>query len=118
MDELKYIKYTTPYGDFEFPYFENSLDQYQSIVDNFVKTNEESKAVCERIEKEGEETRKSRQQIWDYVKELAPVVIDRVFKSAAASALDFYKEKQSADVKQKKQEAFEKMDLSDIALEK
>jgi len=112
MDEIKYIKYTTPYGDFEFPYFENSLDQYQSIVNGFVKTNAESKAECERIEKEGEEKRKTREQTWSHVKTLAPVVIDHVFKSAVSAAADYYREKQEREAEKEKQETFDQLDLS------
>lgn len=128
MDEMTVQTVETPYGNFRIPCSEGTTTEQlvQHVCTMMEKNGEQERLRIEkagieeraRIEKEGEETRKTRQQLWDYAHTLAPVVIDHLFKSAASSAIDYYKKKQTEDTKQEKQKAFEQMDLSDIALDK
>jgi hypothetical protein len=102
----------TPYGIFKYPVCEGEEVHLKDIVDYsmaMMEKNGEQHRL--NLEKEGEEKRKVRQQTWDNVKILAPVVIDYAFKSAVSAAADYYREKQSADAEKEKQEDLNKLNL-------
>ena len=103
----------TPYGIFRYPVCEGEEIHLKDIVDYAIammKENGEQHRL--NLEKEGEEKRKTRQQTWESVKTLAPVVIDYALKSAVSAATDYYREKQAADIEKEKQEDLDKLDLS------
>jgi hypothetical protein len=100
MSEMTIQTIETPYGNFKIPCSEGTT------------TDQLIQHVCTMMEKNGEEKRKTRQQTWDNVKTLAPVVIDYAFKSAVSAAADYYSKKQAADAEKEKQEDLDKLDLS------
>ena len=97
----EYKTLETPYGVFKYPVCEGEEIHLKDIVDY----------AMAMMEKNGEETRKSRQQTWDNVKTLAPVIIDYTFKSAVSAAADYYREKQAADMEKEKQNDLDKLDI-------
>lgn len=110
-DEYKTLE--TPYGVFKYPVCEGDEVHLKDIVDYAIammKENGEQHRL--NLEKEGEEKRKCRQQTWDSVKTLAPVVIDYVLKSAVSAAADYYREKREYEAEKERQEDMDKLDLS------
>ena len=110
MSEMTVQTVETPYGNFKIPCSEGTTtDQLIQHVCTMMEKNGEQHRL--NLEKEGDEKRKSRQQTWDSVKTLAPVIIDYTFKSAVSAAADYYREKQAADMEKEKQNDLDKLDI-------
>jgi len=109
-EEFKTLE--TPYGIFKYPVCEGDEVHLKDIVDYTIAMMEKN-GEQERlqIQKEGEEKRKNRQQMWDNAKVLAPVVIDKALKSAVSAAVEYYREKQEHEAEKEKQETFDKLDI-------
>ena len=108
----EYKTLETPYGVFKYPVCEGEEIHLKDIVDYAIammKENGEQHRL--NLEKEGDEKRKTRQQTWDSVKTLAPVVIDRMFKSAVSAAADYYREQREHEAEKEKQNDLDKLDI-------